>query len=395
MSRNQVAKVIAVVVGWRLALALLAAAAPSFLPYQPSFPYYDTLLMSSGLPPWLYSWANFDGVHYLTIVAKGYVGTASIQAFFPLYPGAVWVAQQVVQQPIVAGLIVANVALVIAAVLWFSLMKQVMGEKEAWLSLIFLLLFPTSFFLGAMYGESIFLCWVLGSLLAAQQKRWWLAGLLAAAASATRVVGVLLVPTLWLVILEFNLAKTHPHSLESWKGALRKSWQKQKTAFAWVSIGVAGLLGYMWYLQRAFNDALYFFHVQADFGGIRQETLVLYPQVLWRATKIVATFRPINWQYYTFLQEFLVGTLVLVILLLAFKKIRWSYAFFSLAVFLVPTLTGTFSSLPRYVLVCLSLYMWLALVLKSRPWALALYLVCSGLLLSINTILFIQGYWVA
>ena len=42
---------------------------------------------------------------------------------------------------------------------------------------MFLLIFPTAYFLHIGYTESLFLALVLGSFLAARTDRWWLAGL--------------------------------------------------------------------------------------------------------------------------------------------------------------------------------------------------------------------------
>src|SRR3989338_7634876 len=57
--------------GWRVLLELIARFTPQYLTKQTMF-----------LGP--IPWANFDGVHYLSIAERGYVQYE--QAFFPLYP---------------------------------------------------------------------------------------------------------------------------------------------------------------------------------------------------------------------------------------------------------------------------------------------------------------------
>ena len=54
------------------------------------------------------------------------------------------------------------------------------------------MLFPTGFFLVGGYPHGLFLLLAVGSMYAMRRRRWWLAGLLAALAGATRQVGVLL-----------------------------------------------------------------------------------------------------------------------------------------------------------------------------------------------------------
>lgn len=397
MTRSEIYRVLAVFGIWRVALLVVSWLAPLWLAYDPTFPYTDIFFVGSNWPQWLYSWANFDGVHYLMIIDNGYIGVGLIQAFFPVFPMLAWMIKQpllwlsVNAPTLTAGLLLANLAAAVFAVLWFGWVKSLAGVKIAWLSLLALLLFPTSFFLGAFYTESFFLCLVVGSWWAAGQRRWWLAGILAALAAGTRVVGVFLVPSLFMLLLQSEMK-----SPQDWRLALQRVWQRRKSELLAISFGVTGLLAYMLYLQAEFKDALYFFHVQEEFGGIRQEQIILYPQVLWRSIKILITVQPLDWAYLTYVQEFLAGTLGLGVILLSFRQPKWwAYSLFSLGVFLVPTLTGTFSSLPRYILASLVIFLWLAQTGRSRPWVLAAYLICSSLLLLINTVLFIQGYWVA
>ena len=68
---------------WRIGLLLIGFFAQSLLPFKSSFPYADTILVLTGLPSWLWSWGNFDGVHYLTLAMSGYDGFGT-QVFFPL-----------------------------------------------------------------------------------------------------------------------------------------------------------------------------------------------------------------------------------------------------------------------------------------------------------------------
>ena len=120
----------------------------------------------------------------------------------------------------------------------------------------------------------------------------------------------------------------------------------------------------------------------------------MYPQVLWRSIKILLN-SDLNIRYFTSVLEFLAGAVGLVGLLLALKKVRLSYVVFSLAAFIVPTLTGTFSSMPRYILICFALLIWVALQLEHYPRLKIPIAIISGIVLSVSTILFIQGYWVA
>ena len=175
----------------------------------------------------------------------------------------------------------------------------------------------------------------------------------------------------------------------------QKRISKHALPLATVALGSLGLLTYMYYLATEFGDPLYFFHVQAEFGGIREEVVVTYPQVLYRYLKILVTARPFDFKYYSYLQDFIAGTVGLGLLVYSATKVRLSYVIFSLLVFIAPTLTGTFSSLPRYILVCFPLFIVLADWTEKNRLFRYTWFIFSGILLVLNTVLFIQGYWVA
>jgi hypothetical protein len=157
----------------------------------------------------------------------------------------------------------------------------------------------------------------------------------------------------------------------------------------------------MIFLWLQFEDPLYFFHVQSEFGAGRQESIILLPQVIYRYLKILVTVRPINWKYYSYVQDFVISLFGLVALFGWWlqrrqPKYKASYLWYAVPAFLLPTLTGTFSSMPRYVLVVFPIFIWLAEKLKTaKPICRFLYFGISFCLLVINTVLFIQGYWVA
>lgn len=362
---------------WRLGLFVLSRLADRLLPYHPSFPYADTLLTVLFVPRWEYSFANFDGVHYLTIARLGYERAANIQAFFPLYPELMKVISQTLHLNIVTtGLIISNIAFLVLLFVWKKLITKLYSEKTAWYSTLALLVFPTAIFFGAIYTESLFLLFVLLAFYAGYQKQWWLAGIWTLLASATRVTGIFLLPAL-----------------------LVEMWQAKQISLKnliGLALGSLGLLGYMGFLQQHYHDALSFMHVQSSFGAGRESSkLVLYPQVVWRSLKILLTSRPFDWKYFTYVNEFLAGTLGLVGILAAVRKIRLSFLVFALLSFILPTLTGTFSSMPRYLLTCFPIFIALGFLGEKQPWIYRLWILISIALLIINSVLFLQGYWVA
>ncbi len=387
MNKKLFRKIIIAILGWRVGLFVIGAIAPNFILYDPSFPYAYDLLAKLGLPQWIYSWANFDGVHYLTIMEKGYIGTGLIQAFFPAFPFIVKFGSLGTSHTI-AALILNFAALCFATYFLFSLVAHRGSKKGAWLTKTLLLIFPTSFYFGAVYSEAFFLCFVLGAFLAAEKKHWLLATIAAGLAISTRLVGVFLLPALVLQLFS-NVPMNQLFT------AIKKS---SKTLLL-LSLSLTGLLAYMSFLQYEFLDPLYFFHVQSEFGSGRQESLVMLPQTLWRGVKILATV-PLSRIWITYAQELLLTLLAFSTLLFGYwkrkqLKLPLSWLFYTLGVLLLPTLTGTLSSMPRYILVAFPLFfIWSQVLLKYRV-ARVILMLLSICLLAYNTILFIQGYWIA
>jgi hypothetical protein len=155
-----------------------------------------------------------------------------------------------------------------------------------------------------------------------------------------------------------------------------------------------GLLGYMVYLFKETKDPFMFIHVQPAFGANRSgDELVILPQVYWRYLNIFVKVPITNYDWWIALLEIILFHVVLVILFFAWRKNypkQWIY--FSAAAVILPTLTGTLSSMPRYVLVAFPVFIFLAALPKKIRTA---SFIASIVLGTVLTILFTQGYWVS
>jgi Gpi18-like mannosyltransferase len=363
------------IVLWRLLLTIIVVGVISYFPYTPTFPYASSLLVEYGSRS-LTTFAQFDGVHYLTIIRQGYEGTGLIQAFFPLYPLLVRLfSLNGLLNHVTVGLIISTTSLMGAYLVWWrllSLEKFSMPDRRyvLWLNASF----SVAFFYFSLYTESLFLLLSLASFYLMRRKLWWGAGLLALLAALTRVTGVFLVL---------------PLAYEYWT-----KHKKIKLNSLAVLMPVIGLGIYMAYLDLVFNDPLLFVNVQNAFGAAREtNSLILLPQVFYRYVKMLVTVPITSLLYYQVVHELLISLLGLAGLILAFLKLRTAYALYALALYLVPTFTGTFSSMPRYVLVIFPLFMVAGLSLNWfwRWGLLGLFIVLQ----IINLILFTQGLWVA
>ena len=368
---------------WRLLLFAASFLAEKFISFTPRFPYSDIFLIPSMLPRWIWGFGNFDGVHYLTIASRGYQAQFT-QVYFPLFPLLLKYFYLILPlgNPLVNGLILSNLLFLFSLYLFYLHLSTVVSENQSRWILTFLVFFPTSFFFGSLYTESLFLFLMLFSLYLGQQKKWWLAGLTAAFASATRIIGIFLWPVLLWQWLESRNQKQKKSLISILKSPV-------------CYIPPLGLIAYMVYLKVYFGDALYFWHAQPVFGAGRSgSSIILLPQVVYRYFKIFADISVTSEVFWiTFLEFFLTVLTILLLIYAHRRKMPLSWLILAWPAILLPTLTGTFSSMPRYVLLALPIYLGLASIPNLKVRSLVLFI--SLLLQLVLTMLFTSGHWVA
>ncbi len=369
-------------IAWRIYLMIVAFFAGKFLPLAQT----DKLLgggpINFPIAPQVFSWANFDGEHYLSIAIFGYKSLE--QAFFPVYPMLIsffskpfWGNQfATILSATIIGLLISNAAFLIALIFLYKLICLEFSKRIAFMSIVLLLIFPTSFFFGAVYSESLFLLFSVLCFYLVRKENYWLAGFFGMLAAATRIFGILLLPAILIDVI------------------------RQKESLL-KSLGVflipIGLGIYMWYQYVTVGDALAFYHLQQIVGPQHQSGLVTLPQVYYRYGKMLITVDSGNTIYQTILLEFFVGISFFLLPIYGFfKKIRWSYLFYAMVGFIAPTIQGSFSSTPRYVIVLFPAFIAMAFFLnKWSKLSKTLFFLSLVFLLTLETTLFIRGYWVA
>lgn len=156
----------------------------------------ETLFPYLGIPPaknvLLSLWQRFDTNWYLKIATRGYDGSDGSTVYFPAYPILIRLLSLAVA-PMFAATLISNAALVGVLVLSYRLVSELADDTTARRALIYLLIFPTSFFLTAAYTESLFLFFTLGCLYSASRRQWNWSPVLGALAALTRLQGVLVI----------------------------------------------------------------------------------------------------------------------------------------------------------------------------------------------------------
>lgn len=143
-------------------------------------------------------WQRFDANWYLVIAQNGYGHVSGDVHFPPFYPIVIRLSSGILGDQIISALLIAQLALYYLVKLLYDLFADWGDEWISPKALLFLLIFPTSFFLFSAYTEAIFMIFVLLCLRAIENSKWPWAGLWVFCAILTRLQGVaLLLPFVW------------------------------------------------------------------------------------------------------------------------------------------------------------------------------------------------------
>lgn len=328
-------------------------------------------------------WQNFDGYHYQYIAHHGY-GQFE-QAFFPLFPLTLSLLEKIFPLPsMYAGLVLESIFLLLGLFVFIKLLRFDFSIQTSRWIVGFFLFFVTGFFLGSVYTESLFLLLVFTSLYFSRKNKFFLASVCAGLASATRLVGVFLVVAI-LIEYFIYLHKFHERVYRK-ENILRICMI--------VTLSVSGLVSYMVFLWKAYGDPLLFVHTLGSFNtGRTTSSIVLLPQVIFRYIKIFLHTPVWTHNFLLAFLELAVTLLFLGVLVIFWKKVRLSYLAFSILALLLPTISGTLTSMPRYALVAFPLFGIVGAV-ESKT-AKIMLLVVSATLLFILCAFFLRGYFIA
>lgn len=363
-------------IGWNMLLFLFAFFTEKFIPLS-------TQSIGRGLSPsyfhWI--WANFDGVHYIVTATSGYQNPNF--AFFPLYPLLISVAYKTLHVlPVEAGILISQISFFCSLIVLSKIVLLDFNKSIETKTLLLLLLFPLSFFYHAVYTDALFLFFSTASFYAARKSHWFLAGALGFFTGLTRLVGIVLAPVL---VIEWYLQnKLKGGSVSN----LARSFFTQHAY--WILLVPVGLITYGFYLQSAFGDFLLFQKSMHHWG---QGEMVFPLQVVYRYLKILLT-TPVNFVYSVALLELIATFLYFSLSIYVLRKIRLSYGVFMLLVLLIPTFTGTFQGMPRYLLHLFPGFIGLALLASSKTilWGVIIVFI---LLQFVFVGLFTRGYFIA
>lgn len=326
------------------------------IPYSGFFPYKFELQRYR--PVVFQALASFDGIHYIMIAQRGYLQYE--QAFFPLYPNLI---KSLGKSFLVNGVFISVFSFILGLFFWKKYLKLITKNHKN--ILWFWVLFPTAFYFGTVYTEGLFFLLMGATLYLTAKNKWFWAIITGMLAAQTKIVGLaLIIPIFW---------------------QNRKKW--------WIAFGpIVGFGSYCYYLWKSTGDPLVFYHSQTLFGANREASkIILLPQVMWRYLKIFI-YAGHDFKYFIAMLEMAVLLLSLYLLVKQLLRKRTELLglnLFSWIVIILPTLTGTLSSLPRYALMAPALF----IELGERDNKIVKYI--FGILFVVLLAFFVRGYFVA
>lgn len=318
------------------------------------------------------------------------LGISLSYAFFPFYP---WVMRLLMiplgaleLSPIataaLAGVLVSLLGTLAALLALYDLSLPELGEDGAWRAAFYLLIFPSSFFLAQVYTEGLFVGLAFGALALLRRGHFGWAAAIAALATLTRAVGIVL--ALPLLIAWFRTGEWRALDLE-WQQIYFKGlpWKTLGRALVALAPVLAFLLWRVSYYGMAFSK------VEDEFFG--RGLLALGASflswssayhALFGANPQAAAYYAIEWG------GIALGFTACLVGLRRHPDLAW---FGLLAIFL-SFASGQAQGMHRYILAAPSVFLFLAR-LGRNPTFDRVWTMISVLVMGLLTTLFVFDLW--
>ncbi len=159
---------------------------------EASYAYNELSDINNFSKNFLAPWFRWDTVHYLEISQHGYDYYPSQSAWPPLYPFLIKLLSFVIHPPILSAISLSNLFCILAFYELFLFTFEMFDEYHAKRAVLFMVFFPSAFYLVAGYSESLFLFLTIVCFRYIQKEKWASAGILCGLATFCRVQGILL-----------------------------------------------------------------------------------------------------------------------------------------------------------------------------------------------------------
>lgn len=292
---------------------------------------------------------TWDANHYLYLADQWYSPFHISNAFYPLFPLLVKaVSVLTFGHAVVAGFLLSIVCTTVAVAFLYKLVCKSHGEETAYDCCLMLLAFPTAFYLGLVYSESVFLLLAVALFYYLGENRVAPAAVCALLLPLSRPTGVLvLAPVAVALFLEYRAPRPF-------------DYKKLLLPLA----TVAGFLIYFVIMKMATGDFFAGFDAQKLFIAQNSVSNLLHP-VNW----FVHNFIDVDFSLNGFTTSILNRIFFAVFVLLAglsWRRVGKTLFAFLVVLGTVPALSGYMTSYMRYVLMAFPIFITLAMLFRKR-----------------------------
>lgn len=338
-------------------------------------------------------WARWDSGFYLRIAEQGYyftVGQQSSVAFFPLYPLFVNLLTPIAGSTLAAGVVVSNLCLFGALIFLYKLTELEFDSETAGRAVFYIAAFPTAFFFTAVYTESTFLLFSVGTMYFARKRLWAWAALMGILVASSRIVGFVMVGVVgleWLKSHGWTLSTMYKR--EAWSNLFR-GLRTDYLNLGIICLIPLGMFSYMLFLYARFGDPIAFNTTQSAWGRkLIGPIAIIYQDI----AGLIGGNILKGEIFYHVLLDLTAFFAVIFIAIAIWKRLGESYALYSLISVIIPISSGS-QSMTRYVLIIFPMFMMLAWW-GRREWLDRILIVCFGVFLGIFTSIFVNWIFIA
>jgi len=350
---------------------------------------------------WVEGWAQWDSGWYYRIAQDGYSyvdGRQSTVVFFPVYPLLMRVAGGAVGSAYLAGILITVAAGVASAALFFTWVRDRLSPPAAKAALLLFVLYPYAFFLfGAVYADAVFILAVIGAFVLLERDHPWLAGVVGAAATASRPMGAVLVVGLAVrawerhreAVAQFGPAKANlsPVPDASVAGGPPRTWWRDTG----VLLSAGGLVAFSLYLWARFGDPLAFLTGQEAWDQQAGPRTWLKVQFFEDVTDFSS---PLSWL--TFVAHPVLTITGLALVPRVFRRFGRGYGVYVLLLIGLSALsTKNFFGMSRYLLAAFPCFAVAGELLADRPRLRRAATAASAIGLVLLTAAFSRGYYLS
>lgn len=330
---------------------------------------------------------TWDAQHYLFLSEKGYTVGNESNRFFPLFPILISVVSFFLKNTLVSSYILVTVLSIISLILLYKLTQKLFPKKNIyWTTLLFLLSFPTAFYLSLPYSESLFLFLALAFFYTIETKKRLLSFAISFLLPLSRPTGILIIVPIFYKVVKSSYKTLR---IQTFNNPIKITFPRE-------SLYLLGpMLGLLFYL---FLNRILLGEFNAGISGI--SSIASWNLVnLFDPGSLIKNLLNTNLSIHGF-QNSLIDRLFfvsfLVFLPAVYKKLPKQYFYYTLAIGLVPLL-GSFTSYMRYILPAFPIFITLALLFSDSRMRFLKYIVLF-IFFVFQMVLFslhILNYWVS